>query len=89
MRDGSVRHPPVARLAGELEQGVSSADVLCLLISRVRLRALGARGVALCLAAEEKGLRVMPVILRAAPIPDEFADHVALEPRVASATTPP
>jgi TIR domain len=71
---------PSARLAGELEQGVSSADVLCLLLSPSAVASPWVREeLQYALAAEEKGLRVMPVILRAAPIPDELADHVALD----------
>jgi TIR domain len=71
---------PSARLAGELEQGVSSADVLCLLLSPSAVASPWVREeLRYALAAEEKGLRVMPVILRAAPIPDELADHVAID----------
>lgn len=71
---------PSARLAGELEQGVSNADVLCLLLSPSAVASPWVREeLRYALAAEEKGLRVMPVILRAAPIPDELADHVALD----------
>jgi hypothetical protein len=71
---------PSARLASELEQGVSSADVLCLLLSPSAVASPWVREeLRHALAAEEKGLRVMPVILRAAPIPDELADHVALD----------
>jgi hypothetical protein len=71
---------PSARLAGELEQGVSSADVLCLLLSPTAAASPWVRDESrYALAAEAKGLRVMPVILRAAPIPDELADHVALD----------
>lgn len=71
---------PSARLAGELEQGVSSADVLCVLLSPSAVASPWVHEeLRYALAAEEKGLRVMPVILRAAPIPDELADHVALD----------
>lgn len=71
---------PSARLAGELEQGVSSADVLCLLLSPSAVASPWVREeLRYALAAEGKGLRVIPVILRAAPIPDELADHVALD----------
>ncbi len=71
---------PSARLANELEQGVSRADVLCLLLSPSAVASPWVREeLQYALAAEEKGLRVMPVILRAAPIPDELADHVALD----------
>lgn len=71
---------PSARLAGELEQGVSSADVLCLLLSPSAAASPWVREeLRYALAAEEKGLRVMPMILRAAPIPEELADHVALD----------
>lgn len=71
---------PSARLAGELEQGVSSADVLCLLLSPSAVASPWVREeLRHALAAEDKGLRVMPVILRAAPIPDGLADHVAID----------
>jgi hypothetical protein len=71
---------PSARLASELERGVSSADVLCLLLFPSAVASPWVREeVRYALAAEDKGLRVMPVILRAAPIPDELADHVAFD----------
>jgi hypothetical protein len=71
---------PSARLVGELEQGVSSADVLCLLLSPSAVASPWVREeLRYALAAEEKGLRVMPVIIRAAPIPEELADHVAID----------
>ena len=41
------------------------------------------------LAAEEKGLRVIPVILRAAPILTSSPIMSRSTPRVASVTTPP
>ena len=71
---------PSARLAGELEQGVSSADVLCLLLSPSAVASPWVREeLRYALTAEQKGLRVMPIILRAAPIPEELTDHVALD----------
>jgi hypothetical protein len=71
---------PAARLADELEQGVSTADVLCLLLSPTAVASPWVREeLQHALTAEAKGLRIMPVILRAAPIPDELADHVALD----------
>ena len=71
---------PSARLASELEGGVSSAEVLCLLLSPSAVASPWVREeLRFALAAEEKGLRVMPIILRAAPIPDELADHVAID----------
>ena len=48
---------PSARLAGELEQGVSSADVLCLLLSPSAVASPWVREeLRYALAAEEKGL---------------------------------
>jgi hypothetical protein len=71
---------PSARLADELEQGVSTADVLCLLLSPSAVASPWVREeLEHALAAEARGLRIIPVILRAAPIPDELADHVALD----------
>jgi hypothetical protein len=71
---------PAARLAAELEQGVVTADVLCLLLSPTAVASPWVREeLRHALAAEAKGLRVMPVILRPAPIPDELADHVAVD----------
>jgi hypothetical protein len=71
---------PSARLAGELEQGVANADVLCLLLSPTAVASPWVREeLRYALVAEAKGLRVMPVVLRATAIPDELADHVALD----------
>lgn len=71
---------PAARLAGELEQGVSSADVLCLLLSPSAVASPWVRDeLRYALAAEGNGLRVMPIVLRAAPIPEELADRVAVD----------
>ena len=71
---------PAARLAKELEQGVSSADVLCLLVSPSAVESSYVHEeIEYALAAEAKGLRVMPVIVRAAPIPEQLADVVAID----------
>jgi hypothetical protein len=71
---------PAARLASELEQGVSSADVLCLLVSPSAVESpYVLEEIKYALAAEAKGLRVMPVIVRAAPIPEQLADVVAID----------
>jgi TIR domain len=71
---------PAARLANELEQGVSSADVLCLLVSPSAVQSpYVLEEIEYALAAEAKGLRVMPVIVRAAPIPEQLADVVAVD----------
>jgi hypothetical protein len=71
---------PAARLAVELEEGVSSADVLCILLSPSAVSSPWVRReLGHALAAERKGLRVMPVIVRAAPIPDELSDRVAID----------
>lgn len=71
---------PAARLASELEQGVSTADVLCLLVSPSAVASPWVREeIGYALASEDKGLRVMPVIVRASQIPDQLADVVAID----------
>ena len=71
---------PAARLATELEQGVVTADVLALLLSPTAVASPWVRDeLQHALAAEAKGLRVMPVILRPASIPEGLADHVAVD----------
>lgn len=71
---------PSARLVNELEQGISSVNMLCLLLSPSAVASNWVhKELQYALAAETKGLRVMPVILRATPIPDELANHVALD----------
>jgi len=71
---------PAARLATELEQGVVTADVLCLLLSPTAVASPWVRDeLRHASTAEAKGLQVMPVILRPAPIPEELTDHVALD----------
>jgi TIR domain len=71
---------PAARLAKELEQGVLSADILCLLLSPSAVESPWVRDeIGYALTAEAKGLRVMPVIVRASPIPEQLADVVAID----------
>jgi hypothetical protein len=71
---------PAARLAKELERGVLSADVLCLLLSPSAVESPWVRDeIDYALTAEAKGLRVMPVIVRVSPIPERLADVVAID----------
>ena len=71
---------PAGRLASELEQGVTSTDVLCILLSPTAVASPWVSDeLRHAVAAEAKGLRILPIILRATAIPDELSDRVALD----------
>jgi TIR domain len=71
---------PAGRLASELERGVTSADVLCILLSPTAVASPWVSDeLRHAVAAEAKGLRILPIILRATAIPDELSDRVALD----------
>lgn len=71
---------PATRVASELERGVTTADVLCVLLSPSAVASPWVqREVESALAAQAGGLRLMPVLLRPARVPDELADLVAVD----------
>jgi hypothetical protein len=71
---------PGAGLTEQLRQNVSAADVLCLLLSPAAVASPWVREeVEFALAAESKPVRLIPIIVRAAPIPKELADVVAVD----------
>lgn len=71
---------PAERLSQELAQGVRSAAVLCVLLSPAAVASPWVRQeIEHALAARDHGLRLLPVILRAAELPDLLADLVGID----------
>jgi hypothetical protein len=73
---------PAERLHGELERGIKNADVLCLLVSPTAVSSpYVEEELRHAIAAERHGLRILPVILRNAVLPEAPRDRVALDAR--------
>jgi hypothetical protein len=71
---------PGAGLTEELRKNVSAADVLCLLLSPAAVASPWVREeVQFALSAQSKQVRLLPIVVRAAPIPEELADVVAVD----------
>jgi hypothetical protein len=71
---------PGAALTQALKQGISAVDVLCLLISPTAVASAWVRQeIQYAISAESGQLSLLPILVRAAPIPDELADTVAID----------
>jgi hypothetical protein len=71
---------PAAPLERELGRGVTSVDVLCLLLSPTAVASRWVREeIARARAAEGKGVKVLPIVLRPTAVPDTLSDLVAID----------